>query len=111
MADLRCAAGYPRDKRPVIRTWSFVDVHRRPRALLVTGVPGRHRRQRVTGDVRRPQAVEGDEVAIVPVDAGDAVILVPAGAIIGGDLLRHGLVLARPRDDPAGVVAVIDLRV
>src|SRR5262245_5564769 len=42
--------------------------------------------------------------------AGDAVVLVPARAIGGGDLLRDGLVLARPRNDAAGVVGVVDLR-
>src|SRR3954454_16709145 len=43
-------------------------------------------------------------------DAGDAVIFVPARTIIGGDEMRVGLVLARPWNDAAGIVAMIDLR-
>src|SRR6266508_3364710 len=36
-------------------------------------------------------------------------ILVPARAISGRDLLRDGLVLAGPRNDAAGVVGVVDV--
>ena len=36
--------------------------------------------------MRRPQAAERDVVAVLPVHAGDAWILVPAGAEVGGDL-------------------------
>src|SRR5262249_15159681 len=87
---------------------SFGD-DQRPHARIVTAGSGRYRRQGVGVDVGRPQAAERDEVAVLPVHAGDAVVLVPARAIGGGQLLRHGLVLARPRDDAAGVVAVIDI--
>src|ERR1700724_1401472 len=81
---------------------SLVD-HRPP---VIAARAGAHRRQRIGVHVRRPQAVEGDEVAVLPVHAGDAGVLVPARAMVGGDLPRHRLALARPRDDPAGIVAV-----
>src|SRR5262249_56940728 len=91
-----------------LRGQSLVDNQRR-RRRIVAAISGRYRRQGVGVDVGRPQAAERDEVAVLPVHAGDAVVLVPARAIGGGQLLRHGLVLARPRDDAAGVIAVIDI--
>src|SRR5919201_6196392 len=76
----------------------------RERSRKVTGVAGWYRRQGVRVEVRRPEATKRDEVAVLPMHAGDAVVLVPARAIGGGHLLGDRLVLARPRDDAAGVV-------
>src|SRR6478672_3026325 len=93
------------------RTQSVESPDHRPQTRIGTGRSGRHRRQRIGVDVRRPQAIEGDEVTVLPVYAGDAVVFVPAGAIRAGDLLGHGFVLAGPRDDAAGIIGVINLRV
>src|SRR6476660_178397 len=79
------------------RPGSVERAHHGPKARIGAGRSGCHRLHRIRVDVRRPQAIERDEVAVLPVHAGDAVILVPAGAIGAGDLLRHGLVLARPQ--------------
>jgi hypothetical protein len=85
--------------------------HGRRELLIEATRPGTHRGQSVRIDVRCPQAVERNEVSVMRVHAGDAIIFVPARAISGCYLRRCGLVLARPGDDPAGVVAVINLRV
>src|ERR1700738_3072086 len=85
--------------------------HRRREALIEASRPRTHGGQSIRIDVRRPQAVERNEIPVMRVHAGDAVIFVPARAVSGGYLRRRGLVLARPGDDPAGVVAVINLRV
>src|SRR5689334_1736390 len=84
--------------------------HARPEPLIITARTRVHGRQRIPVLVRRPQAIEADEVAIAPVHAGDAVIFVPTRAIESGNLVRHGLVLARPWNDAARVVAAVDLR-
>jgi hypothetical protein len=76
----------------------------------IAGGPHRHRRARKAVDVRRPKAVERNVIAILPVHPGDAGIFVKPGAIAGSSLLRRRLILAGPRDDPAGIVAVPHLR-
>jgi hypothetical protein len=85
--------------------------HRRRKPLIEATGPGTHGGQSIRIDGRRPQAVERNEIPVMRVHAGDAVIFVPARAVSGGYLRRRGLVLARPGDDPTGVVAVINLRV
>jgi hypothetical protein len=57
-------------------------------------------------DVGRPQAAEGDVVAVLPVHADDAGVFSVPAAVFAGDLRGGRLALARPRDDAAGVVAV-----
>jgi len=57
--------------------------------------------------VRRfPDAIVGDEIARNAVDAGRYRVLVVAAAVRLGDLKGHPLVVGRPRDDAAGVVAL-----
>src|SRR6185312_2743390 len=56
--------------------------------------------------VRAPQlAGEADVVAVLRVDAGDARVLAVARAVIAGPFARDQLVLRRPDDNAAGVVA------
>src|SRR5262249_1802160 len=85
-------------------------LHNRTIAIVIAAPAGVHRRQCEAVDVRRPQAVERDEVPVSAMHAGDAVILIPARAVLGGNEMRIRLVLAGPRNDAAGIVAVPDLR-
>jgi hypothetical protein len=85
--------------------------HRRRKPLIEAARPGTHGWQSIRIDVRRPQTAERNEIPVMRVHAGDAIIFVPARAVSGCYLRRCGLVLARPGDDPAGIVAVINLRV
>src|SRR5947207_12734588 len=89
---------------------SIERAHPRPEPLVDTAAPRVHGRQRVRVHIRRPQAVERDEVTIAAVHAGDAVIFVPSCAVEGGNLVRHGLALTGPRENAAGVVTAVDLR-
>src|SRR5260370_30997462 len=66
---------------------SVEDPYPRPEALIGTGRSGMHGWQRIRIDVRRPKAIECDEVAVMPMHAGDAMIFVPARAIRGGNLM------------------------
>src|SRR5205085_8763991 len=66
----------------------------------------RHAGELEAPDIGRPQAREGDEVAVLPVHAGDARVFSVPAAVLAGHLLGDRLGLARPRDDAAGVVAL-----
>src|SRR5437899_5635565 len=71
---------------------------------------GPHRRDLEAGDVRIPQALERDVVAVLAMHAGDAGIFAEAGAPVGRDIERIHFGLTGPGDDPAGVIA-LDVRV
>src|SRR5262249_59299217 len=74
--------------------------------MRIAGAAGAHRWDREAVKARIPQALETDVVAILAMHPGDAVILVEPRAVGGGKLRRQRLGLARPGDDPAGVVAL-----
>src|SRR5438128_1004041 len=88
---------------------SIERLHHRAQARVRADRAGADRRDCIAVDGRRPQAIESDVVAVLAMHAGDAGVLVPARAMLRGDLVREGLSLAGPRNDPAGVVAAIDL--
>src|SRR5712691_1122167 len=54
---------------------------------------------------RRPHAFEAHVVAVFPHDAGGARVFVIAGAMVSRPGGSEALVVRRPRDDAAGVVA------
>src|SRR6185369_5564189 len=57
---------------------------------------GAHGRQGKAREARVPEALEADVVAVLSMHAGDAMILVVPGAMVGRDPLGHQLGLARP---------------
>src|SRR5439155_9411053 len=56
--------------------------------------------------VRRPHAGEPDVISVLRMHAVDAGVFVIAGAPLRGDGEGSGLVLRRPRNDAAGIVAL-----
>src|SRR5262245_31756606 len=83
---------------------SFVDGDD-PLVRVAAVGPDAHGRQLKARDVRVPQTMEADVLAIFTMYAGDAGELAKSGAMFAGDGARRRFALARPGDDAACVVS------